>query len=140
MHEISLYFSVRRTVLLELCVQHLFGKERMTFPQLLQTCAAFLTCDHYELIRVLVEYCSARGESTLESILTAVHGAPFEGDIEALVIVLSKLETVNTDVGVFDRVLGAPPQAWESLSSSIPSSRHCFFPHSSCKVGCAKNF
>ncbi len=139
-HEISLYFNVRRTVLLELCVQHLFGKERMTFPQLLKTCAAFLTCDHYELIRVLVEYCSARGESTLESVLTAVHGAPFEGDVEALIVVLSTLETVRLDVGVFDRALQAPAASVEKLVELNAVFPSLLFPTFKLQAGLREKF
>ena len=52
-HEISLYFNVRRTVLLETCLTHVYpGKERLSLPEYLLTMMAFCTCDHHELIRV----------------------------------------------------------------------------------------
>ena len=108
-HEISLYFNVRRTVLLETCLTHVFpGRERLSLPEFLLTMMAFCTCDHHELIRALTNYCADRNESSLENVLIAVHGAPLKGNIEALLIILQQLETVNTDVTLFDKNLQRP--------------------------------
>tara|TARA_B100000780_G_C21039861_1_gene417226 strand:+ start:127 stop:1098 length:972 start_codon:yes stop_codon:yes gene_type:complete len=103
-HEISLYFNLRRTVLLETCLTHVYpGKERLSLPQYILTMMAFCTCDHWELIRVVTDYCAARNESSLESLMIAIHGAPFEGKIESLLTVLQNLKTVHVDVTRFDR-------------------------------------
>ena len=114
-HEMCVYFNVRRTALMEMCLGHFYKSERLTFPQLLETLAAFCTCDHMELLEELTLSCALRGQSTLESVLTAIHGSPFEGDIEALLVVLGKLETLSTDFGTFDRQLNMPICSTEKL-------------------------
>ena len=65
----------------------------------------FVGTQHYELIRVVTDYCAAREESSLTSLMIAIHGAPFEGNIEALLLILQKLDTVHIDVTKYDRVL-----------------------------------
>jgi hypothetical protein len=115
-HEISLYFNVRRTVLLETCLSHVFPqKERLSLPDFMLTMMAFCTCDHHELIHVLTEYCAARNESSLEAVLVAVLGAPLKGNIEALLGVLSTLDTVSIDVTLFNRALQRPCANVEKL-------------------------
>ena len=104
-HEICIYFNVRRTALMELCLNHLYKSERLTFCELLETLAAFCTCDHMELLEALTLSCALRGESTIESVLTAIHGSPFEGNIEALLVLLGNLETLSTDCATYDRQL-----------------------------------
>jgi hypothetical protein len=107
--EISLYFNVRRTVLLETCLTRVFpNRERLSLPQFILTMLAFCTCDHHELISILTDYCAHRNEATLEYVLIAVHGAPLRGNIEALLTVLNTLQTVDVDVTLYDRQLNKP--------------------------------